>query len=110
MERIGPYVLQGELGRGAAAVVYRALDPAGRPVAVKLLPGADPSEHARGRLRRELELLARLRHPNLVAVLDSGEAGGRPWVAMELVTGGTGRSSRATRGTRPRGSTAGSRG
>jgi len=56
-------------------------------VAVKLLH--DPGERARRRFRREVLACARLRHPHLVPLFDSGEdALGRPFLVMELVRDG----------------------
>lgn len=80
--RIGPFALEGELGRGAMGAVFRARGPDGATVALKLLtrPGASP------RLEREARALLRLRHPHLVRLLGAG-AGPPPWVAMELIEG-----------------------
>ncbi len=89
--RIGRYRIVGELGRGGMGVVYRAVDDAlGRPVAVKmLLAENDPTGTARARFRREAETIARLRHPGILGVHEWGEAGGRPYLAMDLVDGQT---------------------
>ncbi|MCO5167122.1 MAG: serine/threonine protein kinase [Planctomycetes bacterium] len=87
----GPYVVEAELGRGGAGVVYRARDAAGGVVAVKVLlprPGADA--HALRRLAREARVLERLRHPGIVPVRAMGEAPrGGLWIAMDLVDGQT---------------------
>lgn len=67
------YEVVGLLGRGATAVVELALDPGGRPVAIKrcaLTGSARQIDQARRRLRREAELLRSLDHPALVPVLD----------------------------------------
>ncbi len=85
--RVGPYELQGELGRGAAGAVYRARDPrTGQEVALKLLAAAN-DERSRRRFELEARALVRLRHPNVAAMLDAGEEAGRPWLALELVRG-----------------------
>ena len=78
-----------ELGRGGMGVVLEAWsEHLGRPVALKLLlPGAALDVELVLRLRREIAATARLQHPHLVAVLDAGEVGGAPWVALELVEG-----------------------
>jgi eukaryotic-like serine/threonine-protein kinase len=90
--RIGPYLLEGELGRGGMGVVYAACEPiSGRRVALKVVltagvPG-ETAERRVARLRREGELAAELDHPGIVRVLSAGEAEGRPYLAYELVEG-----------------------
>ncbi len=90
-----------EVGRGASGVVFRAtFRPTGRPVALKVLvlPDADAGELAR--LTSEGELLAGLRHPSIVEVVDFGSVGdepvyvggqrfeaGTPYLAMEWLEG-----------------------
>src|SRR4051812_39912811 len=87
--RIGPYEIEGELGRGAFGVVFRARqDGIARPVAVKVLSTSRAaSGNARERFRREARLLAKVHHPGVVAVHDAGEADGLLWYAMDLVAG-----------------------
>ena len=89
--QIDGYEIEALLGRGASGVVYRARHKRlGRTVALKLAPdGADLTESQRQRFRQEAEALAQLRHPNIVQVFDVGEAGSRPWFAMEYVHGAT---------------------
>ncbi len=90
--RLGRFELLGVLGRGASGVVHRAHDPKlGRNVALKVYPKHADSELAR-RTKREARVSARLDHPNIVTVFDTGEEGGRLWVAMELIDGETLRS------------------
>jgi tetratricopeptide (TPR) repeat protein/tRNA A-37 threonylcarbamoyl transferase component Bud32 len=85
-EIIGRYILLSELGRGGMGVVWAAHDPElDRRVALKLLTRGASSE----RLLREAQALARLTHPNVVAVYDAGELSGEVWLAMELVDGVT---------------------
>ncbi|MBX3471351.1 MAG: protein kinase [Planctomycetes bacterium] len=85
--RIGPYEVVRELGRGGMGVVYEVTDPAlPRRLALKLiLDHADPD--ALARFGREVELLARVRHPNVVAVHAVGRAPEGPYVLMDLVEG-----------------------
>ncbi|HYU15683.1 MAG TPA: protein kinase, partial [Candidatus Acidoferrum sp.] len=91
---VGRYLVQGRLGVGGMGVVYAALDPElGRKVALKLLrsdavSAADLST-VRERLLREAQAMARLAHPNVVAVFDVGGVGDQIFVAMELVEGET---------------------
>ena len=85
---VGPYALVAELGRGSWGVVYRARDARlDRDVALKLLRPGTRDPEALARFQLEIEALARLRHPNVVAVHGAGEHEGRTWVAMELVEG-----------------------
>ena len=85
----GRYELGPVLGAGAMAVVHEAEDvELGRPVAVKVL--AENLAHdgaVRERLFREARIAARLSHPNVVRIYDTGEEGGRPFIVMELVDG-----------------------
>lgn len=77
------------LGAGGMGVVYAAYDPElDREVAVKLIRGSD-SAAARTRLYREAQALAKLAHPNVVAVYDVGTYEDQVWVSMELVVGRT---------------------
>jgi tetratricopeptide (TPR) repeat protein/tRNA A-37 threonylcarbamoyl transferase component Bud32 len=80
------YVLGEKLGEGAGSTVYRATDSQlGRPVAVKLLKDAFSSDPTvRERFLREAQALARLDHPNVIRVYDSGEDDGRMFMVMEL--------------------------
>lgn len=89
--RFGPYELGAELGRGAMGVVYRAHDSQlNREVALKLiLAGQFASGAERKRFLAEAELAARLEHPNIVPIFQSGETDGRPWFAMKLIAGTT---------------------
>ncbi len=93
---IGRYVVLDKLGAGAMGVVYCAFDPElDRKVAIKLLrPEASgstvsESQAARARLLREAQALAKLGHPNVVAVHDVGTHGDDVWIAMEFVKGQT---------------------
>jgi eukaryotic-like serine/threonine-protein kinase len=70
----GNYTLGRKLGHGSMATVYLAHDPAGNPVAIKLLHPELGSTVGAERFRREIRVAARLRHPNILGVLDSGVA------------------------------------
>jgi len=83
--QIGPYRVLDELARGGQGIVFRAEHPSGQRVALKLL--ARERALSRRRLETELATLRRLRHPNLVRVVDAGEHHGAPWIAQELVEG-----------------------
>jgi serine/threonine-protein kinase len=88
-ETIGPYRVRELLGRAGQSAVFAVTGPQGRPAAVKLFPaslGDDPA--AVERFHRELAAVAAIsRHPNLVHILETGDEGGRPYLAMELVEG-----------------------
>jgi hypothetical protein len=88
--RVGRYEVEYLIGTGGLGVVYAAIDPElGRHVALKLLK-VDPRPGESGgqdRLLREARALARLSHPNVVAVYDVGAWSDRVFVAMEMITG-----------------------
>ncbi len=92
---VGRYVVLDVLGEGGMGVVYRAFDPElDRMVAVKLLQakpgGSQSAAGGQAWLLREAQALARLSHPNVVAVHDVGSLpGDQVFVAMELVAGKT---------------------
>ncbi len=83
------YRLQGELGRGGMGVVYRAMrEQDGLPVAVKTIrPVAGTSRKQIDRFLRECRILAQLKHPNIVAFREFGEAAGVIFLVMDLVDG-----------------------
>ncbi len=84
------YTVTHELARGGQAIVYQAIQQSTkRKVAIKvLLEGPFASESAKKRFEREIELVASLKHPNIVAVFDSGTtSGGRQYCVMEYVRG-----------------------
>jgi tetratricopeptide (TPR) repeat protein len=85
------YEILAELGRGGMGVVYRAWDPQlGREVALKvLLDQGSGSAEARERLLREAQVAARLSHPHIVPVYDTGEWMGQAYLAMQIVEGTT---------------------
>ena len=89
--RIGPYEVEGELGRGGMGVVLRAVradDTYRKSVAIKLVPEAGLSDSARRRFLEERQILAHLDHPNIARLLDGGETeAGLPYLVMELVDG-----------------------
>jgi eukaryotic-like serine/threonine-protein kinase len=84
----GSYVLEQELGRGGMATVYLARDVKhGRPVALKLLRPALAVTMGADRFRREITTAARLQHPHILSVHDSGETAGLLWYTMPYVRG-----------------------
>jgi serine/threonine protein kinase len=93
--KIGRYVIQEELGRGAMGVVYKAQDPAiGRTVAVKSIrigEIADPREQQRvkDRIFREAQSAGVLSHPHIVTIYDIQEEGDVAYIFMEYIEGST---------------------
>ncbi len=85
----GRYRVEALLGAGGMGRVYRALHvELGEPVAVKfLLPEWSMQPEFRARFRREAVVLARLRHPNVVSVIDYGEHEGELYLVMEMLRG-----------------------
>jgi serine/threonine-protein kinase len=89
-ERFGDYVLEDKIASGGMAEVYRAREQsgAGRYVCIKrILPAYSEEENFARMFRDEAAIMARMRHPNLVAVYDFGEVEGQLYLAMELVDG-----------------------
>jgi eukaryotic-like serine/threonine-protein kinase len=91
---IGRYVVLEELGRGAMGIVYAAFDPElDRKVAIKLLHATGAStDEAREELLLEAQAIAKISHPNVIAVHDVGMFEDRVFMAMEFLGGGTLRS------------------
>ena len=88
---LGQYQILEQLGQGGLAVVYRAYMPAlDRYVAIKVLSEYlvhDPN--FRQRFQREARALAGLNHPNIIALLDTGEEHGIPYLVMDHLRGET---------------------
>ena len=89
--RLGRYEIQGPLGEGGMAVVYRAVQqPLGREVALKVLSPALVEEPGfLKRFENEARTLARLDHPNILAIYDFDEVDGVVYLAMPFIKGGT---------------------
>ena len=82
------YLLERELGRGGMATVYLARDlKHERPVALKVLLPEPAASLGPDRFQREIKLAARLQHPHILTVHDSGEAAGQLWFTMPYVEG-----------------------
>jgi serine/threonine-protein kinase len=92
-ERLGRYVIERRIGRGAMGSVYLAKDPRiNRAVAVKAISIEKEFEdeelkEARLRFYREAESAGRLTHPNIITVFDAGEDKGLAYIAMEYIPG-----------------------
>ena len=85
------YRIEGLLGEGAMARVYRAFDHLlQRPVALKVLrPNRLKSKKYARRMITEAQATARLNHPNIVTIYDIGQEDGVDFIAMEFVAGKT---------------------
>jgi serine/threonine protein kinase len=88
-EAIGRYIVEELLGAGGMGVVYAAIDPQlHRRVALKVVrEDLSATPVLQERLLREAQAMAKLSHPNVVAVYDVVVADGRLYVAMEIVDG-----------------------
>ncbi len=84
----GSYTVERELGRGGMATVFLARDlKHGRPVALKVLHPELAASLGPERFQREIRFAARLQHPHILTVLDSGETAGQLWFTMPFVEG-----------------------
>jgi len=82
------YRIERELGRGGMATVYLVSDIRhDRPVALKVLHPSLAASLGPERFLREIKLAARLQHPHILTVLDSGEAAGQLWFTMPFIEG-----------------------
>ncbi|MFJ9410135.1 serine/threonine-protein kinase [Streptomyces sp. NPDC101393] len=84
----GRYRVLSPIGSGGMGQVFEALDTAlDRRVAVKLIRSDISGDRLIDRFRREAQVLARIAHPNTVAVHDFGQIDSRPYLVMELLEG-----------------------
>ena len=100
------YTIEHELGRGGMATVYLARDlKHDRPVALKVMRPELAATLGPARFLREIRLCARLQHPHILAVLDSGATGpegqGQLWFTMPFVEGESLRGRLAREGQLP---------
>lgn len=90
LRQVGPYTIERLLGRGGMAAVYAARDPKhDRMVALKVFSAEASSLADAERFVREIQVAARLQHPHLCAIHDSGASDGLLWFTMPLVAGET---------------------
>lgn len=89
LRQLGPYEIIEQIGRGGMGRVYAARQAGlGRIVALKALPDTGSAAGPELRFLREARTAARLRHPHIVAVHDSGHADGHVFFTMDYVEGG----------------------
>ena len=107
--RVAGYLLEGQVGAGGMAVVFRARDVRlERVVALKVLaPGLAADEGFRRRFIRESRAAAAVDDPHIIPVYEAGEAGGVLFIAMRFVAGGDVRSLLRRRGVLSAGRVAG---
>jgi serine/threonine protein kinase len=89
-DSVGPYRITRFIGRGRMGVVFEGLADGGEPVAIKVVTTElSQDEVFVRRFKREVEAAQRITHPNVVPVLDAGEAGGLPYLVQKLIPGGS---------------------
>lgn len=85
---IGEYELIRKIGEGGMGVVYKALDPGGQAVALKVLRAHIAHDSgARERLRREVSTLVRVKSPHVASFLDADVDGPNPYLVTSFVPG-----------------------
>ena len=89
-QAVGRYRILRQLGAGGMGEVYLGEDASlKRLVAIKVVGAADGDEASQARLVREAQAAATLDHPNVCAIYEVGEHGGRPFFAMQYIEGDT---------------------
>ena len=88
-KQLGPFLVEHELGSGAMGTVYRGVETkTGKPVAIKIISvGLSGNERALERFLREVNVLKKLKHPNIARYLGSGRYHGTPFYIMEFIDG-----------------------
>src|SRR5258708_32001564 len=82
------YELKSCIGRGAMGRVYLAQDTIlDRPIAIKFIDAFNPDSEQQERFLLEARAVARLQHPNVVAIYRVGDVQGHPYIASEFVRG-----------------------
>ena len=96
------YSLIRELAQGGMGTVHLAMDvPRGRQVALKVMSAEAVGGIGVRELLKEIALVARLQHPNILPLFDSGEAAGQPWYVMPWIRDGSLRDLLAREGRLP---------
>lgn len=89
---LGGYQIVEQIGKGGMASIFKAYQPSlDREVAVKVMPPffAQQDESFSTRFKREARAIAKLRHPNILVVMDFGEEGEYAYIVMEYISAGT---------------------
>ena len=89
--RVGPFQLEEKLGVGGMGVVYKATYlKTGQKVALKMLaPDLTADVKVAKRFEREMEILQKLKHPNIIRYYGGSVSGNQRWYVMELISGGS---------------------
>ena len=88
VQQIGPYPVLGLLGEGGMSIVYLARDARhGRDVAIKVMKPDMAAAIGRDRFLREIETIARLVHPHILPLYDSGSSDGQLYYVMPYIPG-----------------------
>jgi serine/threonine protein kinase len=89
-DTVGGYTIAEQLGEGGMGRVYRAVGPDGQSVALKMVKEEMAVDEVfLKRFRREAEIAQRIHHPNVVAVVATGDHDGLPWAAQRFIRGGS---------------------
>jgi serine/threonine protein kinase len=89
-DTVSGYTIESQLGEGGMGRVYKAVGADGQPVALKTVKEElAGNEILLKRFRREAEIAQRISHPNVVAVVATGDRDGLPWAAQRFVGGGS---------------------
>ena len=89
-DSVGPYRITRFIGRGRMGVVFEGVADGGEPVAVKVVTTElSQDEVFVRRFKREVAAAQKISHPNVVPVLDAGDAGGLPYLVQQLIPGGS---------------------
>ncbi|HEX4735290.1 MAG TPA: serine/threonine-protein kinase [Thermoleophilaceae bacterium] len=89
-DTVGEYTIAEQLGEGGMGRVYRAVGADGQSVALKMVKEEMAVDEVfLKRFRREAEIAQRIRHPNVVAVIATGDHDGLPWAAQRFIGGGS---------------------
>ena len=90
-DRIGPYEVIGELGRGGMGVVYKVWhSELQRVVALKMMLGGSFADlSSRDRFLSEAAAIARMQHPHIVQIFEVGDHEEQPYFTLEYVAGGS---------------------
>jgi serine/threonine protein kinase len=89
-QEFGPYRIECLIGEGGMGYVYKAIALDGEAVALKLIKPTIAKDPAfRRRFEREIKVAQRISHRHIAKVVDAGEVGGAPYVALEFIQGGS---------------------